>query len=106
MDMVKGAINSSVYGKARKRKSTQYEEYENSPEGSSEEEEKPKRGVIRSNQASQYSKINTEEISKNSQKKEMMFTEFWNQSLLPNTSINLDVDQAAKSYVTEKIRQK
>lgn len=35
-----------------------------------------------------------------------MFTEFWNQSLLPNTSISLDVDQVAKSYVTEKIRQK
>ena len=48
--MVRGAINSSVYGKARKRKSTQYEEYENSPEGSSEEEEEePKRRVIRSN---------------------------------------------------------
>jgi hypothetical protein len=50
LDMVRGAINSSVYGKARKRKSTQYEEYENSPEGSSEEEEEePKRRVIRSN---------------------------------------------------------
>ena len=47
--MVRGAINISVYGKARKRKSTQYEEYENSPEESSEEEEEPKRRVIRSN---------------------------------------------------------
>jgi hypothetical protein len=51
------AINSSFYARrvgVRKRKSTQYEEYENSPEGSSEgeEEHKPKRRVIRSNQAS------------------------------------------------------
>ena len=91
------AINTSFYkkgvsaanqGSVRKRtKKVQYEnQFEDSPlETESVDYEQIDRWnskgnkVIRSNQASQYSKVNTEDVSKNnSQKKEMMFTEFWN----------------------------